>query len=134
MQISTFEDLVRAAREHPQPQRLLFVCMGAELPPEATPEQRAAVAAGQGGVLVPLLCVDKAPDELTTMAALVEESQAAGPPWTLLFAAALAGAEGKPPTPAQVERALNQMLERIKSGHHENFIPFNREGQAVRLR
>ena len=97
MDIATFDDLLRAAREQPQSQRLLFVFMGAELPEASTPEQRAAHAAGHSGVLVPLMCVDKRPEELTSFAALVEESRGAGPDWGLVFAAALAGTAGRPP-------------------------------------
>ena len=49
--------------------------MSAELPEDCTPEQRERFAAGDGGALVPLMCVDKTSDELTTFAALVEESR-----------------------------------------------------------
>ena len=38
---------------------LLFVFAGAELPDDATPEQRQRFAEGAGGALVPLMCVDK---------------------------------------------------------------------------
>ena len=40
LSISSFEDLLRTARQQPEPQRLLFVFMGAELPEDSTPEQR----------------------------------------------------------------------------------------------
>jgi len=62
--ISSFADLLREARQQPEPQRLLFVFAGAALPDDSTPEQRRRYAAGAGGALVPLMCVDKAPDEL----------------------------------------------------------------------
>ena len=78
MSISSFDDLLRAARQQPEPQRMLFVFTGAELPDDSTPEQRRDFAAGAGGALVPLMCVDKTPDELTTFAALAEESRATG--------------------------------------------------------
>ncbi len=58
---------------------LLFVFMRAELPEDNTPEQRQRFAAGAGGALVPLMCVDKTPGELSTFAALAEESYAAWP-------------------------------------------------------
>ena len=41
MDISSFDDLLHAARLQPEPQRLLFVFVGVELPDDATPAQRA---------------------------------------------------------------------------------------------
>jgi len=48
MSISSFDDLLRAAREQSEPQRLLFVFANAVLPDNITPEQRARFEAGQG--------------------------------------------------------------------------------------
>ena len=87
MNIATFDDLLRAARQQPEPQRLLFVFARAELPDDSTPEQRLRFAAGEGGTLAPLMCVDKSPDELGTFADLVEESRELGQAWTLVFVA-----------------------------------------------
>ena len=88
MEITCFDDLLSAARAQVEPQRLLFVFVQAELPEAPTPEQRAGFARGQGGALVPRLCVDKAPDELGTFDALAQEAVQFGQPWTLVFAAA----------------------------------------------
>jgi hypothetical protein len=59
--ISSFDDLLCAARAQPEPQRLLFVFADAVLPDDSSPEQRARFEAGQGGALVPLMFVDKTP-------------------------------------------------------------------------
>ena len=64
--IASFDDLLRAARDQPEPQRLLFVFANAVLPDDSTPEQRARFEAGQGGALAPLMSVDKAPEDLGT--------------------------------------------------------------------
>ncbi len=98
LSISSFDDLLRAARQQPEPQRLLFVFAGAELPDDSTPEQRARFAEGGGGALAPLMCVDKSADELDTFSALVDESRAAGPEWAIVFVAGLAGRAGRAPT------------------------------------
>jgi hypothetical protein len=132
-QIANFDDLLRAARGQPEPQRLLFVFAGAELPPDSTEEQRRHFAAGSGGALVPLMCVDRVPDELKDFAALVEESHAMGPPWAIVFVAGLAGGGGRPPSSADAEVPLQRMVDAIKSGAHRAFIPFDRNGEAVRL-
>jgi len=70
MNISTFDDLLRAAREQPEPQRLLFVFAGAVLPDDSTPDERAGFEAGEGGALAPLMAVDKTPEEIDTFEAL----------------------------------------------------------------
>jgi len=131
--ISSFEDLLRAARQQPEPQRLLFVFMGAELPEDSTPEQRQRFAAGAGGALVPLMCADKSPDELTTFAALAEESRLFGAEWTMVFVAGLAGQGGRALTHDDAEVPLQRMVDAIKAGSHGSFIPFDRSGQPVRF-
>ena len=129
--ISTFDDLLRAAREQPEPQRLLFVFAGTELPEDSTPEQRRRFAAGAGGALIPLMCVDKTPEELGTFSELVEESRLLGPEWTIVFVASLAGQGGRAPTSEGAEAPLRSMVESIKAGLHRSFIPFDRSGRPV---
>jgi hypothetical protein len=133
LDIYTFDDLLRAARAQPQPQRLLFVFAGAELPDDSSPEQRRRFAAGRGGALVPLMCVDKTPEELHTFAALVEESHAVGQAWAIVFVASLAGHGGRPPTSEEAEAPLRSMVESIKAGTHRAFIPFGPDGHPIRF-
>jgi hypothetical protein len=133
MSISNFDDLLRAAREQPEPQRLLFVFAGAALPDDSTPEQRARFEAGQGGALTPLMSVDKAPEELGTFAALVEESHEFGRDWVIVFVATLSGRGGRAPTSEEASRSLQRMIESIKTGLFGSFIPFDRQGQPMLL-
>lgn len=134
MTLESFSDLLNAARQQPQPQRLLFVFAGAELPDDASPEQRAAFAAGQGGALAPLMCADKTPDELAGFEALVSESEQFGQAWAIVFVAAMSGQGGVAPTSAQAEAPLQKMVEAIKAGKIGAYLPFNREGVPVNLR
>ncbi len=131
MNISGFDDLLRAALEQPEPQRLLFVFADVELPDDSTPEQRADFHAGQGGALVPLMSVDRKPEELGTFAALVEESRQFGRDWAIVFVAALSGRGGCAPTGAEIDRSLEQMTEAIRVGSFGSFMPFDRLGQPV---
>jgi hypothetical protein len=131
MIISSFDDLLRAAREQPEPQRLLFVFAHAVLPDDSTPEQRARFAAGEGGVLAPLMAVDRAPEELGTFAALAEESRQFGPEWAVVFVASLPGRAGRPPTRMEADQPLQRMIESIKAGAFGSFIPFDRQGRPV---
>jgi hypothetical protein len=131
MNISSFDDLLRAAREQPEPQRLLFVFANAVLPDDSTPEQRARLGAGQGGALAPLMSVDKTPEELGTFAALVAESRRFGRDWAIVFVASLSGRDGRAPTSEEADRSLQRMIESIKTGLFGSFIPFDRQGQPV---
>jgi hypothetical protein len=128
---SHFDQLLKAAAAQPDPQRLLFVFAQAELPADATPEQKKSFAAGKGGALTPLACVDKAPAELTTFDALVEESRQACPPWQVLFIAALAGQEGKPPSSALVDGALQAMVEGVKAGRFGSYMALSATGEPL---
>ena len=134
MTISTFDDLLQAARAQPQPQRLLFVFAGVELPDDATPAQRARFEAGQGGALHPLMCVDKRPDEVASFAMLVEEASAFGQNnWGMVFAAAMSGTVNRAPTSEDAEAPLQAMVEAIKRGEHGSYIPFDKQGQTVQI-
>jgi len=133
MDITTFDDLLRVARQQPEPQRLLLVFAGASLSPDASVAQRAAFEAGEGGELAPLMCVDKDPHAIASFAALAAEAKTLGPPWTLVFAAALAGRAPLPPSDSQVDAALQQMVEAVRGGEVARYLPFDRQGRAVRL-
>lgn len=131
MNISSFDDLLRAAREQSEPQRLLFVFANAVLPDDSTPEQRARFEAGHGGALTPLMSVDKAPEQLGSFAALVEESHQFGSDWAIVFVASLSGRDGRAPTSEDADRSLQRMIESIKTGSFGSFIPFDRQGQPM---
>lgn len=133
MDISSFDDLLLAARSQPQAQRLLFVFAGASLPAEAHAAQQASFAAGQGGELTPLMCVDKSPDELTGFNMLAEESRQFGQDWAIVFAAALAGRDGRAPTSDDASAPLQRMVESIKAGSINAYIAFDRHGHPVRF-
>jgi hypothetical protein len=131
MNISSFDDLLQAAGQQSQPQRLLFVFAGADLPKDCTPEQKESYLKGHGGELVPLMYVDKLPQELASFAALELESRSFGKEWSIVFAAAMSGSGGKPPSSESAEKPMQQMVEQIKMGSLASFIPFNRQGETV---
>ena len=131
MDISSFDDLLMAARAQPEPQRLLFVFAGAELPDDATPEQRARFEQGEGGALVPVMCVDKSIAELSSFDALMDESRGMGQAWQIVFAAALSGTGGRALTSDDAKEPLKRMEDAIRRGALDNYIPFDRQGQPV---
>lgn len=133
MQLAHFDDFLTAARAEPEAQRLLFVFGVAELPPQATPGQAKRFREGRGGTLAPVMCVDKAPEELDSFAELARESENTGQPWDMVFAAALAGRDGLPPAGADIERGLRNMIGAIHRGAIEGFLVLDREGRALQF-
>ena len=133
MNISSFDDLLQAARQQAEPQRLLFVFASADLPDDSTPAQRASFEAGQGGALVPVMCVDKAPNEVESFVDLVTQASEFGPRWTMVFVAAMSGVAGRAPTSEAAEKPLQRMVEGIKAGSLGSYIPFDIHGQPVVL-
>jgi len=131
MDIAEFADLLAAAKAQPEPQRLLLVFVSAELPEDATEEERQRHAENQGGSLRPVLCVDKLPDELVDFAGLLAESSRTGVAWDLVFAAGLAGRAGSAPNSDEAEQPLKMMVGAIEAGSIGNFIAFDRTGQVV---
>ena len=92
--ISSYQHLVQASRKEPEPQRFLFVFCKAELPDDASAAERAAFERGEGGALMPVICVDKTPDEVPYFDVLAEESRATGQDWDMVFVAAMSGRGG----------------------------------------
>lgn len=133
MSDSFFDQLRQAAAAQPERQRLLFVFAGSELPDGATAAQRAAFAAGEGGHLNPLACVDKAPAELADFAALVAESRHACPPWQAVFVAACAGSATADPSPGQVTAALQGMVAAIRSGRLDGYLALDPAGDPLQF-
>ena len=133
MTISNFDDLIQAARQQAQPQRLLMVFTCAELPDDCTPQQRQEFEAGGGGALVPAMCADKSPDEIQSFAALKLESGQFQSQWHVVFVAALSGANDTPPSSSDIEQSLDRMVESIKLGALDNMIAFDTTGSAISL-
>lgn len=133
MQLSDFSDFLAIARAQPDAQRLLFVFAVAELPQTHLPGQAIRFREGRGGALAPVMCVDKALDELDDFAALADESRATGQPWDMVFVGALAGHDGAPPQAASVERGLKMMIDAVHRGAIDRFVAFDPRGDAVRF-
>lgn len=133
MQLTDFSDFLAAARTQDEPQRLLFLFAVRELPPNHTPGQKKRFEAGQGGALAPVMCVDKAVEEVTDFAALAQESRQTGQPWDLLFVAALAGQAGAAPQAQDIERALRAMVDAVHRGAVERFLAFDPQGRILQL-
>lgn len=131
--ISNYRQLIEAARQQPEPQRFLFVFCRAELPDDASEQERQQFDAGMGGALTPVVCVDKRPDEVATFDVLREESRQTGQSWDIVFVAAMAGRGGIEPSSDEAGQPLQMMVEKIRLGEVDSFLPFNESGELVSL-
>jgi hypothetical protein len=135
MNISSYSDLLTAARAQATPQRLLFAFATAQLPVDASIEQRQSYQQQQGGTLTPVMCVDKLIDDLTDFEQLVQESLQTGAHWDLVFVTSMAAQSSVAAEEAATfEAALKKMLAAINQGQVEGFLAFNRDGDLLRLR
>jgi hypothetical protein len=135
MTISSYSDLLTAARAQPTPQRLLFAFAAAQLPADASAQQRQSYQQQQGGTLTPVMCVDKMIDDLSNFAQLVQESLQTGAHWDLVFVTSMAANSSvTSEEAATIETALKKMLAAIDQGQVEGFLAFNRDGDLLQLR
>lgn len=133
MTLHNFSDLLQTARQQDEPQRLLLVFTAAELPRDATAEEKTQFERGQGGALAPLVCVDKLPDEIESFEALREESYRTGIEWDILFVASLPGRGGFTPSSDEAVQPMQMMVEAIKGGRIGEFLAVSRQGELLEL-
>jgi len=133
MNISNYADLLKAARQQPEPQRLLFVFTKPELPDGYTEAQNRDFEAGTGGVLTPQMCVDKALDELGDFSDLVKESRQMGPDWKIVFVASLPGHAGVMPSTEEAQEPLKKMIHSIQNGAISKYLAFDQDGDLIQI-
>lgn len=134
MEITSFDDLLRMATQQTALQRLLLVFCKAEMPEDATPQQKAEFEAGEGGALVPVASVDKFPEALGSFAVLSAEAAQHGLAWDVLFVAAMDRTENEGPEQvAAVDQSLEAMVAAVKAGQVGSFVPFDASGAVLAL-
>ena len=135
MNITSYGDLLAAARSQQQPQRLLFAFARAELPDGAadTAHPQGVGGAPRSGALKPVMCVDKIIDELGSFEQLVAESRHTGADWDIVFVSTLSGRGGKAPPSAEAEAPLNMMVNYIHTGQIARFLAFDRQGELLAI-
>lgn len=128
-EITDFDSYLAAARGQREPQRLLFVFAKAVLPEDHDDAEAERFRAGQGGGLLPVMYVDKHPDEVAGFDGLVQESRQMGEDWHIVLTAALGGRGGEPPSDQRVDDAFNSIIGAIHAGGDlSNLLAFDREG------
>ncbi len=123
--ITNFQSLIIAAKQQSEPQRLLFLF--AKIEPEDSKE-----ANQDGGMISPLMCVDKLPEELTTFASFRDEADDISPEWDLMISIGLAGTNGEAPSSEDAEEFLNQMVSDVSDGEDlSQYIILDRNDNPV---
>lgn len=133
-EITDFQSLLDVARAEQDPQQFLFIFAKTELPDEHDSQQAESYHAGQGGALVPVMYVDKMPEELTTFNDLVTESQQMSDNWQIVIVAIIGGFNGQPPGPEQTEDAFKNLIGQLKAGGNlDQLLAFDRNGEPLQF-
>lgn len=110
MEISSFSDLIDAAKREKDPQRLLFLFANAE-------SMTGVVASKHhSGTITPVMCVDKLPSELSTFQALVDEADSINKKWNFIFIASFGGTKGCAPSSKDADPHLTKMSNDVLEG------------------
>jgi hypothetical protein len=133
VEISSFTDLLEAARAQSQPQRLLFMFAKAELPPGVNAEEKQSFENRQGGALAAVMCVDKLTTELRDFTHLAAESAHTGKSWDIVFVTTMSGKNGLPPSTEEANRPLDMMVQSLRNGNISQYLAFNQSGELVQL-
>ncbi len=133
MSLATFQDLLDAADQQPEPQRLLFVFAKVEPPENASAEQLARFERREGGTLSPVLCVDKTPAEVPSFQSLADESTKTGHSWDMVFVGGLSGRAGIAPSTDEAAQPLRFMVNAINDGQVAQFAAFDRQGNTLQF-
>lgn len=132
--LDSFDALLHAASEQPERQRFLLVFARTVLPEDATGAQAQRFETGQGGGLVPVMCVDKDEAELGGFDALVAEAEQMGANWDMVLVGCMSGRGGEDPAPESVDEALKHIVETIRAGGAlSHLAAFDRNGAPVRF-
>lgn len=125
--ISNFSELLKAAYEQDQPQRLLLLFAKAESSSKKKKQT-------QHGTLSPVMCVDKLPEDIASFADLSKEADGVSSDWDFVFAVGLSGQNGLAPTEEEAEPFLNKMTNDIASGQNiAQYAIFDRSENPVML-
>lgn len=124
--MSQFEDLLNQARNHSDPQLILFVFA------KATSQSEAKGLDHHRGTIEPLMCVDKLTSELSTFESLVKEADGHKSDWNFIFVSTLTGKNNKIPEPEKVDTYFRQITNAIAMGEDlSKYIIWDRNENPV---
>ncbi len=125
--VSNFEKLIQAAKSQSEPQRLLFLLAKSERDNKAK-KSRAR------GTIKAIACVDKLPEELSTLKAFISEADQITTDWDMILIAGMNGQNNQAPTSEDAEPLLNKMANDLMSGQSlERYLILTRHDEQVEL-
>jgi hypothetical protein len=124
--MSQFETLINRAKSEEFPQRILFLFANAV---NMLEEKQSNY---HSGTIEAVMCVDKAPTELSTFNKLVSEADQHTKKWNFIFVSTLAGKDNKEPTDQEVDLALHNMSNSFAKGDDlSQYVIWDRKEQAI---
>jgi hypothetical protein len=125
--ISSFQDLLTAAKTQDQPQRLLLLLAKAD----SSTTKRPGV---QTGTITPIACVDRLPEEIASFESFVAEADQVSDSWDMVFVASLGGAQGTAPSSEEAEPYLNKMTNDLATGQDlTRYLVLDRAANVIAL-
>ncbi|NQY27748.1 MAG: ribonucleotide reductase subunit alpha [Piscirickettsiaceae bacterium] len=132
--IINYETLLMVGREQQEAQRFLFTFLKSSLPKDHEGNEEQSFQAGKGGVLQPLMCVDKALGDLTTFADLFEESKNMEQDWQIVLVACLSGVGESMPAATEIDLQLKMMVQMVENGGDlSRYLAFDRAGDLIQF-
>lgn len=125
--IRDFQDVLDMAHAMDEPQRLLLLLA-------KTDSQGPVDADSHTGTLTPVICVDKAPEEIQDFRSLVAEADQVTTDWDMMLVASLSGTTDSAPTSEQAEPHLDRMANDILTGQDlTRYVIFDRDENLVTI-
>lgn len=119
MVIKNFADLITAAKNEPSPQLFLFLFAKAESKKNAFKTRHSS------GTIVPVMCVDKPTEELSTFKDLIDEADRITKQWDFIFIGCLNAA-------LDAEPHLTKMSNDVASGNDlSRYVILDREERPI---
>ncbi len=107
--MSPFKQLLAAAGQQPEPQRLLILLTKTE----RSNKSSKSVAKG---TISPVMCVDKLPTELSSFEDFKKEADSISKNWDMMVIAGMSGHGNIAPTSEEAEPVLNKMANDVVQG------------------
>ena len=112
---------------------MLFVFTKAESPEGPSKHEVELFNAGKGGVLTPIMCVDKSLDDLNDFSDLAKEAEQMSKDWKVVFVGCLDGKVGEKLNNEKIDNSLKDMVQGIQQGMVSRYLAFDNYGELIQF-